>query len=161
MQPKQEKLFCLWSFLQNWNLPLKISHLFSSERIDLLRGCQFFLFFQTYFLDFFSVFHIFNIFWDWKTCTKMWGAPAEPADSYYQIRPESTDVPNTRFKIKVSSFPLMSHLIKCCLAFGLVSVIFEIGDCSFRIFADFILFYFISLGPAGVVLCFIPFSCVC
>ncbi|CAN6976431.1 unnamed protein product [Brassica oleracea var. botrytis] len=30
----------------------------------------------------------------------MWGAPAEPADSYYQIRPESTDVPNTRFKIK-------------------------------------------------------------
>ncbi|KAH0888980.1 hypothetical protein HID58_051409 [Brassica napus] len=30
----------------------------------------------------------------------MWGAPAEPADSYYQIRPECTDVPNTRFKIK-------------------------------------------------------------
>ncbi|WZY75808.1 hypothetical protein YC2023_022192 [Brassica napus] len=30
----------------------------------------------------------------------MWGAAAEPADSYYQIRPECTDVPNTRFKIK-------------------------------------------------------------
>ncbi|CAL9243584.1 Rab-GTPase-TBC domain superfamily [Arabidopsis thaliana x Arabidopsis arenosa] len=30
----------------------------------------------------------------------MWGAFAEPADSYYQIRPECTDVPNTKFKIK-------------------------------------------------------------
>ncbi|KAG2299370.1 hypothetical protein Bca52824_035842 [Brassica carinata] len=30
----------------------------------------------------------------------MWGAAAEPADSYYQIRAECTDVPNTRFKIK-------------------------------------------------------------
>ncbi|XWS27887.1 hypothetical protein CRYUN_Cryun25bG0018600 [Craigia yunnanensis] len=30
----------------------------------------------------------------------MWGAPAEPADSYYEVRPECTDVPITRFKIK-------------------------------------------------------------
>ncbi|EFH42319.1 hypothetical protein ARALYDRAFT_495559 [Arabidopsis lyrata subsp. lyrata] len=30
----------------------------------------------------------------------MWGAFAEPADSYYQIRPECNDVPNTKFKIK-------------------------------------------------------------
>ncbi|AED96540.1 putative Rab-GTPase-TBC domain-containing protein [Arabidopsis thaliana] len=30
----------------------------------------------------------------------MWGAAAEPADSYYLIRPECTDVPNTKFKIK-------------------------------------------------------------
>ncbi|KAL1206505.1 Rab GTPase-activating protein 22 [Cardamine amara subsp. amara] len=30
----------------------------------------------------------------------MWGAVAEPADSYYLIRPECTDVPNTKFKIK-------------------------------------------------------------
>ncbi|KDO50229.1 hypothetical protein CISIN_1g013868mg [Citrus sinensis] len=30
----------------------------------------------------------------------MWGAPAEPADSYYEVRPECTDVPKTRFKIK-------------------------------------------------------------
>ncbi|ESQ54560.1 hypothetical protein EUTSA_v10025248mg [Eutrema salsugineum] len=30
----------------------------------------------------------------------MWGAAAEPADSYYQVRPECTDVPKTRFKIK-------------------------------------------------------------
>ncbi|GMI79426.1 hypothetical protein like AT4G27100 [Hibiscus trionum] len=30
----------------------------------------------------------------------MWGAPAEPADSYYEVRPECTDVPTTKFKIK-------------------------------------------------------------
>ncbi|CAF2072190.1 hypothetical protein HID58_041930 [Brassica napus] len=30
----------------------------------------------------------------------MWGAAAEPADSYYQVRPECTDVAKTRFKIK-------------------------------------------------------------
>ncbi|XWS51925.1 hypothetical protein CRYUN_Cryun11dG0023800 [Craigia yunnanensis] len=30
----------------------------------------------------------------------MWGALAEPADSYYEVRPECTDVPITRFKIK-------------------------------------------------------------
>ncbi|XP_039035915.1 uncharacterized protein LOC120172553 [Hibiscus syriacus] len=30
----------------------------------------------------------------------MWGAPGEPADSYYAVRPECTDVPRTRFKIK-------------------------------------------------------------
>ncbi|KAL9444376.1 hypothetical protein AB3S75_017542 [Citrus x aurantiifolia] len=30
----------------------------------------------------------------------MWGVPAEPADSYYEVRPECTDVPKTRFKIK-------------------------------------------------------------
>ncbi|EOA16661.1 hypothetical protein CARUB_v10004848mg [Capsella rubella] len=30
----------------------------------------------------------------------MWGGAAEPADSYYQVRPECTDVPKTRFKIK-------------------------------------------------------------
>ena len=30
----------------------------------------------------------------------MWGAPAEPADSYYEVRPECTDVPNTKFKIR-------------------------------------------------------------
>ncbi|XP_010538042.1 PREDICTED: TBC1 domain family member 15-like isoform X2 [Tarenaya hassleriana] len=30
----------------------------------------------------------------------MWGAATEPADSYYQVRPECTDVARTRFKIK-------------------------------------------------------------
>ncbi|KAE8660169.1 early nodulin-like protein 3-like [Hibiscus syriacus] len=30
----------------------------------------------------------------------MWGAPAEPADSYYEVRPECTDVPGTKFKIR-------------------------------------------------------------
>ncbi|KAK6269779.1 hypothetical protein POUND7_006884 [Theobroma cacao] len=30
----------------------------------------------------------------------MWGATAEPVDSYYEVRPECTDVPRTRFKIK-------------------------------------------------------------
>lgn len=34
----------------------------------------------------------------------MWGAPAEPADSYYEVRPECTDVPNTKFKIRVCVF---------------------------------------------------------
>lgn len=34
----------------------------------------------------------------------MWGAAAEPADSYYQVRPECTDVAKTRFKIKVTFF---------------------------------------------------------
>ncbi|KAK4576265.1 hypothetical protein RGQ29_027000 [Quercus rubra] len=30
----------------------------------------------------------------------MWRDPGTPADSYYQVRPECTDVPKTRFKIK-------------------------------------------------------------
>ncbi|XP_038689998.1 TBC1 domain family member 17-like isoform X2 [Tripterygium wilfordii] len=30
----------------------------------------------------------------------MWGSAAEPADSYYEVRPECTDVPKTQFKIK-------------------------------------------------------------
>lgn len=30
----------------------------------------------------------------------MWGYAGEPADSYYEVRPECTDVPKTRFKIK-------------------------------------------------------------
>ncbi|KAI5605694.1 hypothetical protein POPTR_001G419100v4 [Populus trichocarpa] len=30
----------------------------------------------------------------------MWRDPGQPADSYYQVRPECTDVPKTRFKIK-------------------------------------------------------------
>ncbi|KAI4321937.1 hypothetical protein MLD38_035260 [Melastoma candidum] len=30
----------------------------------------------------------------------MWGDPGIPTDSFYQIRPECTDVPKTRFKIK-------------------------------------------------------------
>ncbi|KAG8502703.1 hypothetical protein CXB51_000516 [Gossypium anomalum] len=30
----------------------------------------------------------------------MRGAPSEPADSYYEVRPDSTDVPATRFRIK-------------------------------------------------------------
>lgn len=30
----------------------------------------------------------------------MWGASAEPVDSYYEVRPECTDVPVTKFKIK-------------------------------------------------------------
>lgn len=34
----------------------------------------------------------------------MWGTPAESADSYYEVRPECTDVPKTRFKIKVRAF---------------------------------------------------------
>ncbi|WCJ37860.1 Ypt/Rab-GAP domain of gyp1p superfamily protein [Euphorbia peplus] len=30
----------------------------------------------------------------------MWGGGGEPADSYYEVRPECTDVPKTKFKIK-------------------------------------------------------------
>ncbi|XP_039026734.1 TBC1 domain family member 15-like [Hibiscus syriacus] len=30
----------------------------------------------------------------------MWGAHSEPADSYYQVKPECNDVPATRFKIR-------------------------------------------------------------
>lgn len=30
----------------------------------------------------------------------MWGNSGEPADSYYEVRPECTDVPKTRFKIR-------------------------------------------------------------
>jgi len=31
----------------------------------------------------------------------MWRDPGATADSFYQVRPECTDVPKTRFKIKV------------------------------------------------------------
>lgn len=31
----------------------------------------------------------------------MWRDPGAPADSFYLVRPECTDVPKTRFKIKV------------------------------------------------------------
>ncbi|GAB4849656.1 hypothetical protein Ancab_004451 [Ancistrocladus abbreviatus] len=30
----------------------------------------------------------------------MWGNPGEPADSYYEVRPECTDVPKSKFRIK-------------------------------------------------------------
>ncbi|PKI67662.1 hypothetical protein CRG98_011875 [Punica granatum] len=30
----------------------------------------------------------------------MWRDPGAPADSFYKVRPECTDVPKTRFKIK-------------------------------------------------------------
>lgn len=39
----------------------------------------------------------------------MWGAAAEPADSYYQVRPECTDVAKTRFKIKVTLIFLLFY----------------------------------------------------
>lgn len=32
----------------------------------------------------------------------MWRDAGIPADSFYEVRPECTDVPKTRFKIKVS-----------------------------------------------------------
>lgn len=34
----------------------------------------------------------------------MWRDPGAPADSFYQVRPECTNVPKTRFRIKVSFF---------------------------------------------------------
>ncbi|KAG6790588.1 hypothetical protein POTOM_006745 [Populus tomentosa] len=37
----------------------------------------------------------------------MWRDPGQPADSYYQVRPECTDVPKTRFKIKLPLDPLL------------------------------------------------------
>lgn len=33
--------------------------------------------------------------------TKMWRDPGAPADSFYQVRPECTDVPKSKFRIKV------------------------------------------------------------
>lgn len=36
----------------------------------------------------------------WKCFLEMWRDPGAPADSFYQVRPECTDVPKTRFKIK-------------------------------------------------------------
>lgn len=36
---------------------------------------------------------------------EMWRDPGVSADSFYEIRPECTDVPVTRFKIKVIFFP--------------------------------------------------------
>lgn len=37
----------------------------------------------------------------------MWRDPGAPADSFYQVRPECTDVPKTRFRIKVSISPIL------------------------------------------------------
>lgn len=33
----------------------------------------------------------------------MWNVAGTPADSFYEVRPECSDVPRTRFKIKVRS----------------------------------------------------------
>lgn len=46
-----------------------------------------------------SVF-LWKCFW----CIGMWRDAGTPADSFYEIRPECTDVPKTRFKIKVLFF---------------------------------------------------------
>ncbi|KAF7833869.1 TBC1 domain family member 15-like [Senna tora] len=44
----------------------------------------------------FLLFFLLTTFW----CFGMWRDSGAPADSYYEIRPECTDVPKTRFKIK-------------------------------------------------------------
>lgn len=40
----------------------------------------------------------FYCFWFWFIV--MWGSTGEPADSFYEVRPECTDVPKSKFKIK-------------------------------------------------------------
>ena len=69
-----------------------------------------------------SSFWVFFVFWFWKqrnffnflcfleAFLEMWRDPGTPADSYYQVRPECTDVPKTRFKIKVRFF-FMTYIL--------------------------------------------------
>lgn len=38
----------------------------------------------------------------------MWRDPGAPADSFYEVRPECTDVPKSKFRIKVCFFFVLS-----------------------------------------------------
>jgi len=40
----------------------------------------------------------------------IWRDPGAPADSFYEVRPECTDVPKTRFRIKVRIVVFLSFL---------------------------------------------------
>ena len=81
-----------------------------------------------------SSFWVFFVFWFWKqrnffnflcfleAFLEMWRDPGTPADSYYQVRPECTDVPKTRFKIKVRFF-FMTYII-----FGFLDTLLDFLD---------------------------------
>lgn len=45
-----------------------------------------------------------------KRMNLLWKDPGIPTDSFYEVRAECTDVPKTKFKIKVS--PLLFFLLK-------------------------------------------------
>lgn len=51
----------------------------------------------------FGGFFFFFFFFFVESVFGMWRDPGAPTDSFYEVRPECTDVPKTRFKIKVPS----------------------------------------------------------
>lgn len=52
-----------------------------------------------------------DLFWVCFSCDyfEMWRDPGIPTDSFYQVRPECTHVPKTKFKIKVCLFCKNAH----------------------------------------------------
>ena len=67
--------------------------------VHFSRGSSFWVFFVFWVLKSKGISLIFLCFLE--AFLEMWRDPGTPADSYYQVRPECTDVPKTRFKIKV------------------------------------------------------------
>ena len=92
---------CTWPAARDLGIPLKhpLSQFF------FLGFCSFFKGFQLLgvfcFLGFEKQRNFFDFLCFLEAFLEMWRDPGTPADSYYQVRPECTDVPKTRFKIKV------------------------------------------------------------
>lgn len=57
----------------------------------------------------------------------MWRDSGEPADSFYAVRPDCSDVTKTRFKIKVLSFGFLAMILKYLILMDLSCVC---GNCS-------------------------------
>ena len=94
LEPVLDQQLVIWDPFETASEPILFSgFLFIFQGVPA-SGC--FLFFgfwkQRNFFDFLCFLEAF---------LEMWRDPGTPADSYYQVRPECTDVPKTRFKIKV------------------------------------------------------------
>lgn len=87
-------------------------------------------------------------FWKCFWCFGMWFDTGAPTDSFYEVRAECSDVPKTRFKIKVCGF---FDPISMLFILILTSVLWTIGLLS----STFSLCFLLSLGIGCFFFCLI------
>ena len=94
LEPVLDQQLVIWDPLETSSEPILFSGFLLIFQGVPASGCFWFFGFwkQRNFFDFLCFLEAF---------LEMWRGPGTPADSYYQVRPECTDVPKTRFKIKV------------------------------------------------------------
>ena len=121
LEPVLDQQLVIWDPFETASEPILFSgFLFIFQGVPA-SGC--FLFFgfwkQRNFFDFLCFLEAF---------LEMWRDPGTPADSYYQVRPECTDVPKTRFKIKVRFF-FMTYIL-----FGFFDTLLDFLDIYIYIY---------------------------